>query len=141
MIGVQNLNYYFNFFSSAQDVKKRHKQTGILRTIMSPPDYVTRVTSSLFTDYVLLPVVKQTYSKVGTVVTIATALVSTRLSSWVEKSWNDPVSTRTLLKIGEGIESVTKATAKSTSTEWPVVEAVDKCRIGIARHLYVIAKP
>lgn len=140
MIGVQNLNYYFNFFSSAQDVKKRHQQTGILRTLMSPLDRVTRVASSIFTDYVLLPVVKTTHTGLGTVATKATALVSTQLSNWVEKSWNDPISTRTLLKIGEGIESATKAKAKSTPTEWPVFEAVDKCLIGIARHLYVIAK-
>jgi len=140
MTKIQNLNYYIHFFTSVKDVQKQYEQPGLLRSLMSPLDRTTRVASSLFADYFAFPIVKGTYKTVGIAATQFTKFINASLSKWIKESWDDPISTKTLLKIGEKIENLTKATAGTTPTEWPILQAMDKCRIEIARHFYIMAK-
>lgn len=141
MSATQNIGHYLNFYDSYQRAKSFSQKKGMIRLALTPLDSAVRLVSTYATDTLLLKPIKWGYGSLGKCATKgASLLFSEKTAKWVEDTWYDPIATKTVLKIGRWIESTTKNTATAKPVSWPLAAAIDKCRIALARHFYVVSK-
>lgn len=108
--------------------------------LLNPLDSTIKLASYTVTDRVVFPLFKLSYQSLGWTVSQTMNLFSSKLGNWVKKGWNDPLSTKHLIQIGEWTEWLAKGPATSKPLELPILGTLDRCRISFCRHIYVVSK-
>ncbi len=103
-------------------------------------NYIVNPLTDLVTHRIAMPTLKKTYSFFGnTVVQLVRKAGWQEESDWLEENLKDPLSTQTLLKLGERTQDWSLQWGQRRPNSYPVTAYLDICSIIAARHLYIFA--
>ncbi len=137
---AHNLSYYKNFYCQLQDLKQNLALKNQTEGYFLPINHVINYISRCSTDYLLYPIVSKSFSFITNGTLCVSKFFSLSFSRWLDNKLHDPISSKTVLKIGEWTQTQAEKMARQEPVNFFLLRYIHICSIMFARYLYIFSK-
>ncbi len=138
---LEPLRHYLNAGIGGAEFLKNNRQRQSWNYFLRPFDvYVVNPITDLATKNITLPALKRLYALLGTSTVTALKYVNQSSAEKVENALYDPLSTKSLLKVGKLAQSLSLYWAKRMPIQSSIITYPDTCSVVAARHLHTFAR-
>ena len=138
-VAVHNVTYYQNLWNKYEEFQKNNELRRRHNSFISPDSAIVEPLTLLVTEFLITPA-KYGYKLAKRVSVKISSSFSKELGERVDEAWHDPISTETMLKIGNFIQSNARKVALRAPTSLPILWYLDASLISFARHTYIVSK-
>ncbi|NGX47466.1 MAG: hypothetical protein K1000chlam3_00840 [Chlamydiae bacterium] len=134
---THNLNYYGKLYGKYEEFQ-RNTQIRREKAYFFDPNYLLIRPISLRATELLITPIKWAYSGIGSAAVKVTSYFNPKLGLWVDDVWHDPISTKTMLKIGIWIQSKARIIAIRQPVSYRLLHPLDRAFIAFFQHIHVV---
>jgi len=138
-MSVNNVGYYKSLWEKYDHFSKNNESRRQNASYLSPEYLLINPIATAITDATAITA-KWGYTHLGLAAVKTIGLFSPHLGNRIKELWQDPVSTETVLAVGNAVEKISYKIAIREPTRVPLLHALDKIGIAAARHLLIVSK-
>lgn len=138
-MSINNVGYYKSLWEKYDHFSKNNESRRQNANYLSPENLLINPIATAITD-ATSNTANWGYTHLGQLAVKTIGLFSSRLGDKIRELWQDPISTETVLEVGNVIEKISYKMAIREPTRFPFFHPLDKIGIAAARHILILSK-